>query len=106
VEAAGKLDTAVMKVESKLIQLKFTGTGQDDVRYPEMLVGRMAYLGGTIATADFAPPEQHKEVYTLLKGQLAQVQSDMDALLKGEVAAFMKLLDDNGIKPIVVTWKK
>jgi photosystem II stability/assembly factor-like uncharacterized protein len=106
VDAAGKLDTALMKVESKIIQLKFTGTGQDDVRYPEMLAGRMAYLGQTIATADFGPPEQHKEVYTLLKGQLAQVQNDMDALLKGEVATFMKLLDDNGVKPIVVTWRK
>ncbi len=106
VDAAGKLDTAILKVESKLIQPKYTGSGQDDVRYPEMLAGKMAYLGGAVATADFRPADQHKEVYTLLKGQLTQVQNDMDALLKGEVAAFMKLLDDNGIKPIVLSWKK
>ena len=30
----------------------------------------------------------------------------MDALLKGDVASFMKQLDENGVKPIVVTWKK
>jgi hypothetical protein len=59
-----------------------------------------------VATADFRPADQHKEVYALLKGQLTQVQTDMDALLKGEIATFMKLLDDSGIKPIVVSWKK
>ncbi len=106
VEAAGKLDTAIMKVESKLVQLKYTGTGQDDVRYPEMLIGRIAYVGGAVATADFSPPDQHKEVYAMLKTQLTQVQNDMDALLKGDVASFMKQLDENGVKPIVVTWKK
>ncbi|MBS1978835.1 MAG: sialidase [Bacteroidetes bacterium] len=106
VAAAGKLDSAIIKVESKLIQLKYTGTGQDDVRYPEMLAGRIAYLAGAVGTADFAPADQHKEVYAMLKEKLAQSQNEMDALLKGEVAAFTKQLDDSGIKPIVITWKK
>ncbi|HWA32794.1 MAG TPA: hypothetical protein VG737_01625 [Cyclobacteriaceae bacterium] len=106
VEAAGKLDTAIVKVEGKLVQLKYTGTGQDDVRYPEMLAGRFAYVAGAVATADFAPADQHKEVYAMLKQQLVQVQTEMDALLKGEVAAFMKQLDDAGVKPLVVSWKK
>ncbi len=106
VASANKLDSALMIMEGKLVQLKYTGTGQDDVRYPEMLAGRIGYLAGTVATADFAPADQHKEVYALLKAQLTQAQNDMDALMKGSVAAFMKQLEDSGIKPIVMSWKK
>ena len=106
VAAAGKLDSALLKVEGKLVQLKYTGTGQDDVRYPDMLAGKIGYLAGAVATADFPPADQHKEVYALLKGQLTQTQNEMEALLKGDVAAFMKQLEDSGVKPIVVSWKK
>ena len=106
VAAAGKLDSALVKVESRLVQLKFTGTGQDDVRYPAMLLGKMGYVAGAVGTADFAPADQHKEVYAMLKGQLMQAQNEMDALFKGDLTVFMKQLDDSGIKPIVLTWKK
>lgn len=106
VTTAGKLDTTLMNMEGKLVQLKYTGTGQDDVRYPDMLAGKIGYLAGAVGTADFAPADQHKEVYAILKGLLTQYQSEMDGLMKGDVAGFMKQLEDSGIKPIVLSWKK
>lgn len=106
VAAAAKLDSVLMVTEGKLVQLKYTGTGQDDIRWPEMLAGKMGYLAGAVATADFAPADQHKEVYTILKGQLTQCQNEMDALMKNNVAGFIKQLEDSGVKPIVMSWKK
>lgn len=106
VAAAAKLDSALMATEGKLVQLKLTGTGQDDIRWPEMLAGKMGYLAGAVATADFAPADQHKEVYALLKGRLTQCQAEMETLLKNNVAAFVKQLEDSGVKPIVISWKK
>ena len=106
VASAGKLDSALVKVESRMVQLKFTYTGQDDVRYSPMLLDKMGYLANAVGTADFGPADQHKEVYAILKGLLTQTQNEMEALLNGDVAAFMKQLDESGIKPIVTTWKK
>ena len=106
VTASNKLDTVLMTMEGKLVQLRYTGTGQDDVRYPDMLAGKIGYLAGAVSTADFAPADQHKEVYAILKGLLTQYQNEMDGLLKGDVAMFMKQLEESGIKPIVMGWKK
>lgn len=106
VKEAGVLDSLLIVVEGKLVQLKYTGTGQDDVRYPEMLLGKMGYLAGAVATADFPPADQHKEVYALLKGKLTETQGEFNKLMKGVYASFLKQLEDSSIKPIVSDWKE
>jgi hypothetical protein len=102
IAAANKLDSTVMLTEGKLVQFKYTGTGQDDVRYPDMLAGKIGYLAGAVASADFRPADQHIEVYNLLKSKLTEVQAEWNNLLKGPVADFLKLLEDNKVKPIVL----
>lgn len=105
VKSASQLDSVLTVTESKLVQLKYTGTGQDDVRYPEMLLGKFGYLANAIGTADFAPADQHKEVYALLKQRLIDVQKEFDARMKNEVASFLKSLNENNIEPVVTSGK-
>jgi len=102
----GKLDTALINVESKLIQLKFTGTGQDDCRYPDMLAGKMGYLAAAVATADFPPADQHQEVYDVLHQQLEAAARDMNTLLDGPVSQFLKLADEKKVRVISVSGRK
>jgi len=82
------------------VQLKYTGTGQDDVRYPDMLAGKLGYLFNAVNTADFPPSDSHKEVYSMLKGRLTETQTEYDKVMAGEFAAFLKLLQDADIKPV------
>jgi len=102
VAAVSKLDSAILAVEGKLVQLRYTGTGQDDVRYPEMLIGKLGYLAGAVATADFRPADQHTEVYVMLKGRLSEAEKEWDVIRKNHLPKFLQLLDENKIKPIVV----
>lgn len=100
---AQKLDTTLMNIESQLIQLKFTGTGQDDCRYPDMLAGKMGYLAGAVATADFRPADQHVQVYQQLNGQLSKASEDFKKLVDGDLATFMKTLEENKVRPVILT---
>ena len=106
VKSVTNLDSVLVNLESKLVQLKFTGTGQDDCRWPEMLAGKFTYLGSAIATADFRPTNQQNEVYTLLKSRLNDCQTEWDKIKKGELAAFTKLMQENNVGPIVIDSKK
>ena len=101
VESANKLDSVLLITEGKLVQLKYTGTGQDDVRYPDMLLGKLGYLAGAIASADFPPADQHKEVYTMLKSRLTETQAEYEKILTGAFTQFMKQLEENKIQAIV-----
>jgi hypothetical protein len=106
IESVSNLDSLLIQVQDKLVQRKFTGTGQDDVRYPEMLIGKIGYLAGAVATADFPPADQHQEVYALLKSRLNEVQSEFDSVMSGPFSALLKTLDENKIAPVVSDWKK
>lgn len=97
IKAAAQMDTTLINLESKLIQLKYTGTGQDEVRYPTRIAERINYLAGTIAIADFPPADSHKEVHLVLKKRLSAVQEEYAALKEKELAAFTKMLTDNGV---------
>lgn len=105
-KSAGKLDSTLQAVEGKLVQLKYTGTGQDDVRYPDMLAGKLGYLFNAVSTGDFPPTDSHKEVYTVLKGRLTESQAEYEKVMSTALADFLKQLQENDIKPIVADWKK
>ncbi|HAK55078.1 MAG TPA: sialidase, partial [Acidobacteria bacterium] len=62
VEAIAEVDGTVIAVEEKMVQLRRTGTGQDNIRWPTMLQGRLAYLIRNVATYDFPPNDQQREV--------------------------------------------
>ncbi|MGH7475051.1 MAG: VPS10 domain-containing protein [Longimicrobiales bacterium] len=90
--AADSLEQRLIDVEGRLLQLRLTGTGQDGVRWPIMLFGRLRYLAGSVATADFPPTDQAREVHGMLQARLADAQRELDALLQNEVAAFNRTL--------------
>lgn len=105
-KSANKLDSALMAVEGKLVQLKYTGTGQDDVRYPDMLAGKIGYLAGAVSTGDFPPTDSHKEVYASLKSRLIETQAEYDKVMSTTFADFLKQLQDSEVRPIVTDWRK
>ena len=101
VTAAEELDTQLVGVEEGLIQMRLTGTGQDGVRWPVKLVGRLGYLAGAVATADFPPTDQHGEVHQVLKGRLVQLQNALDELLRTELPAFNQMLRAQNLAPVI-----
>lgn len=105
-KAASRFDSTLTVVEGKLVQLKYTGTGQDDVRYPDMLAGKIGYLAGAVATGDFAPTDSQKEVYAVLKSRLTETQAEFEKVMSTAYPDFLKQLLDNNIGPIVTDWKK
>jgi hypothetical protein len=101
VAAAGDLDEKAVAVEESLIQLRTTGTGQDGVRWPSKLVGRLGYLAGAIATADFPPTDQQREVHEVLRERLRRVREALDALLTTDLPAFNRLLQQRNLAPVI-----
>jgi sensor domain CHASE-containing protein len=70
------------------------------VRWPPKLLAKINYLAGGLASGDFGPTKQQREVQALLKQQLTAVRQRLDAVLSQDLTAFNKLLTDNNIKPI------
>jgi photosystem II stability/assembly factor-like uncharacterized protein len=102
VSGAEELNGTLVALEEKLYQLKLTDTGQDRVRWPTMLAGRLTYLAGAVAVSDFRPTDQQREVHRVLKERLASYQQELDSLLKNELPAFNRTLEDQGL-PRVLT---
>ena len=89
-------------MEQDLIRLTTTGTGQDGVRYPTKLVGRLRYLAGTVATVDFPPNDQQGEVHAVLKERLERYRIQVETLLGTDLPAFNQLLQQRNL-PRVIT---
>ena len=79
-----------------------TDTGQDRVRWPTRLAGRIAYLANAVSVADFRPAEQHREVHQLLKERLQTYQRELDTLLENELPAFNRTLRERDLPTIVL----
>jgi photosystem II stability/assembly factor-like uncharacterized protein len=101
VEGAGQLDLSLIEIEEELLQLRTTGTGQDGVRYPAKVMGKLRHLAGGVGTADFAPTDQQREVHVILREILMNARTELDALLSGEVTDFNQLLRDRGLNPLI-----
>jgi photosystem II stability/assembly factor-like uncharacterized protein len=101
VAAAANLDSTFVSLEENLIQLRLTGTGQDGVRWPAKLQGRLSYLASAVATADFRPTDQEVEVHQLLKERLAQYRAGLARLLQTDFEAFNARLRASNLSPII-----
>ncbi len=98
---AEALEKKLIEIEENLIQLKLTGQGQDTVRYPPKLLTKINYLAGGLASGDFAPTKQQREVHLMFRDQLAALGNRLDAILKNDLPAFNKLLADSNIKSVI-----
>jgi hypothetical protein len=100
--AADAFDKKLIEIEENLIQLKVTGQGQDTVRWPPKLLTKINYLANGLASGDFGPTKQQREVQALLKQQLAEQKQRMDEVLKQDLPAFNKVLADNNVKIVIM----
>ena len=98
--AADELEKKLTDVEDNLIQRKFTGQGQDTVRFPTKLISKINYLAGGLS-ADFAPTTQQREVQTLLEGQLTATRKSLDEIVSKDLDRFNRLLGDRNIQHII-----
>jgi hypothetical protein len=101
---ADSLEKKLIGVEEELVQLRITGRGQDQVRYPIKVLGQMLYLAGQVASSDYAPTTQQGEVRTILAEQARAARGRLNELLGREVAGFNGRLRDKKVGNLIVTF--
>ena len=99
--AADALDRKLIEIEDELIQRRLTGQGQDTVRWPPKLLSKINYLAGGLASGDFGPTKQQREVHALLKQRLAGLRQRLDGVLSQDLTALNKLLADSNSKTVI-----
>jgi len=105
VKAGKELDDKLIEVEENLVQLKLTGGSQDILRWPMKLYGKVSMLAGTVASGDFAPTEQSREVHAMYKELIADYQAQLKALLEKDIPSYNDLLKQNDLQGIVTQIK-
>jgi photosystem II stability/assembly factor-like uncharacterized protein len=102
-KAAEDLLEKLVGAEGKVIQLKATGRGQDDVRYNPMLMQKVSYLADQVgSSADFAPTKQQGDVQNELQKDGEAAQQEMQQVISKDVAAFNAMLREKNIANIIV----
>ena len=92
-----------MGVEQTIVDLRLTGRGQDEVRWPVQLGGQISYLAGGIGSSDFTPTTQQRAVNEILVKQMRETRQALEQLMNKDLKAFNDLLRARGLKPIDVT---
>jgi len=100
--AADELTDKLTILEGKVLQLRETGRGQEDHRWPRMLANKIAYLARQAASSDFPPTTQQVAVGDELKKQGEQFQREYQQIMAKEVASFNAMLQEKKIPNIIV----
>jgi hypothetical protein len=100
--AADTLNQKFIGVESRILDLRITGRGQDGVRWPVRLAGQLTYLASTIEASDFAPTAQQREVAAVLAKETRDVHAALRALINNDLSNFNSRLRASGLQPIEV----
>ena len=95
------LDGSLLAVEEQLIQLLVTGTGQDRIRWPTQLAGRITYLAGAVASNDFPPTDQMREVYDQLRERVEARTAEFTDIVESGLTGVNSTLDAEGMPGIV-----
>jgi photosystem II stability/assembly factor-like uncharacterized protein len=99
---AGTLYAKLQAVEDKILQPVAVEGDSKSFRFPNMLYSKMSVLGGDLASSvDFAPNQQQREVYELLRSQMVEYGSELRALVAGDVDAFNRMLQDRNMGGII-----
>jgi len=102
-KTADDLAEKLTSAESKVLQLKLTGRGQDDVRWTPMLAQKISYLAEEVeSSSDFPPTTQQTAVAEQLKQQGEQFQQEYQQILTKDVASFNAMLREKNIPNIIV----
>ena len=101
-KAADDLSEKLIAAESKVLQLKLTGRGQDGTRWPPMLASKVSYLANEAGGSDFAPTTQQVAVAQELKQRGAQFQQEYQEIMAKDVTPFNAMLREKNIPNIIV----
>jgi hypothetical protein len=96
------LEQQFIALEQRIVDLRMTGRGQDEVRYPVKLGGQIDWLAGGVDASDFAPTTQHREVQTILAKQARDNRAMLDKLVGDALAKLNVQLRARGLKPIEI----
>lgn len=100
-KAAEELADKLTENEGKVVQLKATGRGQDDVRWPPMLLQKISYLAGEVGSSDFPPTTQQIAVQEELKQRGEKYLQEYQQVVGKDVAAFNSMLKEKNIPNII-----
>jgi photosystem II stability/assembly factor-like uncharacterized protein len=98
--SADSVEKKFMSVEGNIVDLRMTGHGQDEVRYPVKLGGQLNYLAGGISASDFTPTAQQREVDQGLAKDVKDTRAALQALIQNDLAKLNALLRSKGLKTI------
>ena len=98
---ADSLEKKFITAEETLHQLKVTGRGQDNIRWPARLAAQIVYLAQGVASSDFAPTAQQNEVHELFEEQLKTSRTRLDQLVSRDLAQFNEMLRQRNIGNVV-----
>jgi len=99
--AADSLQKKATRLEEKLAQLKQTGRGQDVIRWPMMLAGRLVYLAQQVGGSDYRPTQPQRDAYQVLHDELATHRAAYEHLLSTDIPALNRKLRERGAGGVV-----
>ncbi len=79
------LDAQLVETEMAPVDLRFTGSGRDGVRFGSKLISKIGYLTNEVATADFRPTVQEVEAPAILATDLGAALLAIDGMLAREL---------------------
>jgi hypothetical protein len=103
ITAANNFEKKLTDIEDGLIQRKFTGQGQDTVRFPPKLISKINYLASGVAGGDFPPNTQQVEVHSMFKAQLATLRKRLDDVVGTDLSNFNRMLREKNIGSVIAT---
>jgi hypothetical protein len=98
--ATDSLEQQFIALEQRIVDLRMTGQGQDEVRYPVKLAGQIGWLAGGVDASDFAPTTQAVEVQIILAKQTQENRATLEKLVNDGLAKLNVQLRARGLKPI------
>ena len=101
VRLADELEKKLTDIEDNLIQRKFTGQGQDTVRFPPKLISKLNYLANGVASGDFPPNTQQQEVHAMFKSQVANLRKQLDETMSQDLGNFNRMLRERNISNVI-----
>ena len=96
------LDGSLLAVEEQFDPVASSPeTGQDHLRWPTQLAGRILYLAGVVATSDFRPTDQMQEVYEQLHELVEARVAEFREIVGSELTGVNSALDAAGMPAVV-----
>lgn len=100
--AADELEKRLVAVEEKLFQIRVTGRGQDQLRWPAQIVEKLSYLADGVSLSDFPPTSEQLEVQQKIHGEGSALRDQLAAISTKDVAGFGELLKEHKVQGLLV----